>query len=338
MGDLPTQGCVLLVALEVAADEPVRFVSDSLVFVETATNEVICAAQGDGSIVDADCDGAPETEGDGLVFVRAVNNSTIAGSVANVFGQQGNIGVPMTVDVIGGNRDADSDGIADLVDNCPFTTDALAINSDSAVAVITQTVSDVTKPFPDEQGDICDEDDDNDGFLDRFEDDLGPGGSLHLRCESATADPDTTKLDTDGDGVHDGAECALGSDPINPASVPAPPASDVDEDGLEDNFEDGMEFNAIDPDSDDDGVGDGVEFKGYNTSPLHADTDGDGCSDGVEIASVDGNTVVNIIDLQIVVSGSLQPTPPPLLDVNRDGEHNSLDLLIVATNFTSNLC
>jgi len=59
-------------------------------------------------------------------------------------------------------------------------------------------------------------------------------------------------LDSDGDGLSDDEELAIGTDPD-------------------------------DPDSDDDGLNDGEEVNQYGTDPLNADTDDDGLSDGDEI-------------------------------------------------------
>ncbi len=81
--------------------------------------------------------------------------------------------------------------------------------------------------------------------------------------------------DTDGDGLTDAQEDALGSDPG---------VIDTDADGIDD-FTEVFEF-ATSPavaDTDGDGVLDGDETYIYSTDPLSPDTDGDGSSDAVEI-------------------------------------------------------
>lgn len=90
-------------------------------------------------------------------------------------------------------------------------------------------------------------------------------------------------IDADGDGLNNMREVALGTDPNNP---------DTDRDGIGD----GVEVFTVktDPrriDSDDDGQADGCEEKNANgtldageTSPLVADTDRDGLCDGNGIA------------------------------------------------------
>jgi Bacterial TSP3 repeat len=107
---------------------------------------------------------------------------------------------------------------------------------------------------------------------------------------------DPTKADTDGDGLNDKAE-------VNPpAGVPKtdPLLADTDGDGVKD----GAEINSPTPtdptkkDTDGDGLSDGVE-KGMNpdgtpitgatlTDPTKADTDTDGVNDGVEDTNKNG--------------------------------------------------
>lgn len=103
--------------------------------------------------------------------------------------------------------------------------------------------------------------------------------------------------DSDGDGLTDVEEAALGTDPNNP---------DTDEDGISDYDEvyvwgsdplnldsdgdglyDGGELiygtSILNPDTDGDGLSDGDEVYIYGTDPTNPDTDGDGFSDGWEI-------------------------------------------------------
>ena len=123
------------------------------------------------------------------------------------------------------------------------------------------------------------------------------------------ADDDADIIDTDGDGLSDGVEIAIGSDPND---------ADSDDDGVPDGDEpnptddtdgDGL-INVLDPDSDNDGLFDGTEMgrdcdgEGTDesagrcrpdadggdttTDPLNADTDGGGVSDGSEDANLNG--------------------------------------------------
>jgi hypothetical protein len=88
---------------------------------------------------------------------------------------------------------------------------------------------------------------------------------------TVSADPDL--VDSDGDGLTDGEEAALGTDPDN---------IDSDGDGLNDGDE--VDTYGTDPnesDTDNDGVSDGAELSA-GLQPLNPDSDGDGVSDGVD--------------------------------------------------------
>ncbi len=83
-------------------------------------------------------------------------------------------------------------------------------------------------------------------------------------------------VDSDDDGLPDGEEIALGTDPFDP---------DTDDDGLTDGDEVNIHgTDPLDPDTDDDGLTDGDEVNIHGTDPLDPDTDDDGLIDGDEIA------------------------------------------------------
>jgi hypothetical protein len=123
------------------------------------------------------------------------------------------------------------------------------------------------------------DDPDGDGLTDGEEDGLGT---------------DPTNPDTDGDGLTDGAEGGRGTDPTNP---------DTDGDGISDGQEVANGTDPLDPDDpgaggveesavaslgDGDPDGDGLtngEEDALGTDPTNPDTDGDGLTDGAEVTN-----------------------------------------------------
>ena len=148
---------------------------------------------------------------------------------------------------------------------------------------------------------------------------LSPGEhTFQVRAKDAANNVDATPatqtwtitaLDSDGDGLSDDDEDALGTDKNDadtdddgvPDGQEVDPSADTDGDGL---------INALDPDSDNDGLFDGTELgldcsddgtdlsRGLcrpdadagatKTSPVNPDTDGGGVSDGSEDFNLDG--------------------------------------------------
>lgn len=224
--------------------------------------------------------------------------------------------------------DSDGDGISDPVDNCDFAPNPSQINSDDNFIDQTppQAVDDLTWINADPAGDDCDGDDDNDGLNDTQE-------VMNPACPSATGPTNPLLRDTDDDRFIDAAECALGTDPLNAASFPpniVPP--DADSDGLPDP----LDLDDANPDTDGDGVRDGIEFRFYGSSYASPNTDGDTCADGKEIASINPDHAVNSSDQLIMAIEMLRTPPPPKLrniDLNKDGNLNSLDQLFMALRF-----
>jgi hypothetical protein len=121
-------------------------------------------------------------------------------------------------------------------------------------------------------------------------------------------------MDTDGDHLTDGWECAHGSDPSSPLSKP-PVTNSGDADG--------------------DHVPDTWEERGYAGSGSSLDADADGCADLVEMASVDGNKAVTDADRLAVTRRALGLITPHVeqdyvLDISKNGTIGSEDYLFVA--------
>jgi hypothetical protein len=335
-------GCTLLVFVFVDDEKPTTLdLPAGLASIENGPVDALCSVDGLGLGQDYDCADPPDLNGDGVVVFHVLNANSATGDEKVVRGLQETIEVSAIVRISDLPRfdevDPDSDGIPADDDNCPYDANVDQLNNDGGPIVTAGLPNDNTRPYGDDFGDACDDDDDNDELPDFVETSLAPGNGFHAICPTTPADTNPLNPDTDGDRVLDLAECFLGSNPLDPNSKPPPPAQDSDFDGLDDTFENGMDWNPLDSDSDDDGIPDGIEFKGYNTSPGLPDTDFDGCTDAREITSLDGNTVTNSIDL-VIVAQNFNNTTRANVDINKNGIVNAIDLAIVAQNFSSSVC
>jgi hypothetical protein len=177
--------------------------------------------------------------------------------------------------------------------------------------------------------DPLDSDTDNGGVSDGSED-FNKNGVIDSG-EGNPNDPadDATIIDTDGDGLSDGLEMQLGTNPNDadsdddgvPDGQETNPAEDTDGDGI---------INALDFDSDDDSLFDGTEMgldcsnaatdasknhcipdadKGATTTnPLDPDTDQGGVRDGVEDANHNGLIDEGETDPNNVADDNAAPT------------------------------
>jgi hypothetical protein len=232
-------------------------------------------------------------------------------------------------DLVGvfGTGDADGDGVTDVLDNCPTTFNPDQLNTDGMPLDNGPGLpgDDITNPWGDGYGDLCDNDDDNDWLTDSFE---------ALGCGTGPIDP--LLQDTDGDAVVDGAECLLATDPNSAFSKPPTyPPGDADMDGLPAGVEAMLGSSDADRDSDDDGFLDGEEVRGWATLPTVLDSESDGCRDWIEIASVNENSQSEITDVFHVARAALGVIPAhKAFDIDRNGVVNVNDAMRDALNST----
>lgn len=165
--------------------------------------------------------------------------------------------------------DGDQDGVGDVCDNCPQVANKDQKDLDA-----------------DGKGDACDDDIDGDG-IPNDNDNCPEVANTDQKDFDRDGKGDACDDDSDGDGISDSLEKQLGTDPLNP---------DSDGDGINDHVEtnggqpidtdgDGI-IDALDTDSDNDGVPDAVEGTqdlDGDGAPNWRDPDDDG--DGIPTAT-----------------------------------------------------
>ena len=174
------------------------------------------------------------------------------------------------------DRDRDGDSVPDRLDNCG---DHVNGNQDDYDA--------------DGPGDVCDADDDNDGFLDTF--DNCPQGDMNWTSNTSTdRDNDGCQdsgedLDDDDDGITDNTDLCHPTGALNWTSNSA---TDHDSDGCNDILEDS--------DDDNDGTLDNVDLCSTGEinwiANLTSDHDGDGCKDSTEDGDDDNDGIIDQLD------------------------------------------
>ncbi|KAG1650166.1 Thrombospondin-3b [Nymphon striatum] len=220
--------------------------------------------------------------------------------------------------------DDDNDGILDVDDNCPLTSNADQLNTDN-----------------DSMGDVCDEDDDNDGVLD-VNDNCpltananqadSDGDGIGDVCEDpndddgdgiANADdncPDTAngdQADSDDDGIGDVCDTDNDNDGIlditdNCPMIHNQDQLDTDNDGIGD---------VCDRDDDDDGVLDEDDNCPLIANADQADSDNDGIGDVCDSSAddLDGDGILNDQDNCPTTANADQ------LDTDDDGQGDACD-------------
>jgi MYXO-CTERM domain-containing protein len=211
--------------------------------------------------------------------------------------------------------DSDADGIADGVEdkNKDGIVDAGETDptkSDSDADGLSDGVEDLNKNGVRDPGELDPLNPDTDGdTLKDGEEDLNKNGVY----DAATDFSDPLKADTDNGGVSDGVEKRADADPKDPKDDLT--LKDTDNDGLTDAQEVTLGTNPANPDTDGDGIKDGVEVGADPKKPI--DTDGDGKIDALD-SDDDGDGILTKDEL-----GPMGATKP--LDTDGDGKADYLD-------------
>ena len=205
-------------------------------------------------------DGSTITASDGSYIVVALASSSDLQVTANATGfasQTLNISLTTGGDTATQDfnllTDTDGDGVLDPDDNCPAVSNPGQEDFDN-----------------DNLGDVCDDDDDNDGWTDVDEGTCGTDSLDDLSIPTDTdndGECDVIDTDDDNDGWTDSDEGACGTDSLDALSIP----TDTDNDG---------ECNVVDTDDDNDGWTDSDEgacgTDSLDALSIPTDTDNDG--------------------------------------------------------------
>ena len=180
----------------------------------------------------------------------------------------------------GGNSDYDQDGDGD--DDAGFGGGDCADTDASISSLTIETWYDGTDADCDGASDFDQDGDGEDYDLFGGDDCDDTDGTVNTsavevadgRDNNCDGTVDEAGPDSDGDGLSDADELAIGTDLDDP---------DTDGDGMEDGDEVGYGTNPFDRDTDDDGLSDGAEYNVYFCDPLIQDTDGDQIGDATEV-------------------------------------------------------
>jgi|GEM_PF-720273 len=205
-------------------------------------------------------------------------------------------------------EDRNNNGVQDSGETDPLDDDSDDDGLDDGTEVLTGRYGD------NRQTDPLDDDTDNDRLLDG-EEDANHNGVLD------PGETDPTDVDTDGGGETDGSEVLNGRNPVDNPNDDNGDTDDDDNDGVPNGIETTIGTDPNDPDTDDDGLNDGVEVNGP-TDPLDPDSDDDGLCDGrgtvagtcVDGEDLNGNGQVD--------PGETDPTNP---DSDTDGVPDGIE-------------
>ena len=138
--------------------------------------------------------------------------------------------------------------------------------------------------------------------------------------------------DFDDGGVNDYDELLVnGTDPTDASDdFGGTPADDLDADGLTDSDEAGLGTDPANPDTDGDGLDDGLEVLTLGTDPLSPDTDSDGADDPLEVGAWDTDPLDPDSDDDLLLDGAellVHYTDPLVADTDGGGVDDGAEVL-----------
>ncbi len=224
------------------------------------------------------------------------------------------------------NPDTDGDGLKDGPEVKKYKTDPKNDDTDGGGAKDGMEVSMGGDPLsPEDDETIIRDpasliDTDKDGLIDSQEKLYGTdpnnpdtdGDSLTDGAEVNDHKSNPLDKDTDKGGVEDGAEVQRGTDPTKLEDDEGNDGLDDDSDGLTNGEEATAGTDPKNPDTDGDGLKDGLEVKKFNTDPKDEDSDDGGAKDGLEV-SMGGDPLKPDDDKSILTD------PESLIDTDNDG-------------------
>ena len=275
---------------------------------------------GDGTISTDDTNGG-DSDNDGLVDSLDPDNTGVPLEQPNDFDEDGkpdfvdldsdNDGIADVEETGNGDLDTNDDGMIDSTDfnGADSDGDGLADSLDPNIGFGADPGSQSSQPDQDEDGqpNFLDLDSDNDGVTDVVE---GGNADADTNGDGILDTNDTNGDDSDGDGLVDAIDTFPGIGNTNGDQGAGP---DTDEDQIPD---------ALDLDSDNDGVTDVVE-----SGNEAADTNDDGILDDNDMAGTDsdGDGIADAVDT-VSGLGAADNTQGDELDTDDDGSPDYIDL------------
>ena len=248
--------------------------------------------------VDSDNDGLPD-----FLDYDSDNDGLVDGFEAGISGDDiDNDGIDDRYDVdLNSGVDANGDGIDD---------DAVLVDTDADNRADHVDVDSDNDGVPDAiEATLARNDSDNDGIADPYDNDLTSGADIDGDGIDDSFDIDFVgDFDADSDGISDAHLVEHDHDSDGKLDY-------LDLDSDNDSIIDGVEADVANIDADSDGIDDAFDID-YNAGN---DTNNDGVVDGISLTNTDGDSVIDMHDLDSDDDGLIDTQEAPTTDVDENG-------------------